>query len=60
VADGLKRLAAEGVADYLDLAVLSTADGVARRVTHTWCDNSWDTVRSRGLKSTSRTIRVVE
>lgn len=58
ISQGLARLASEGVGDRVDLAVLSPTDGVARRVTHAWCDNAWDTVRSRGIKSSSRVLTV--
>jgi len=35
-------------------AVYSRADSAAFPVTDVWCDDEWDTVRSRGLKATSR------
>jgi hypothetical protein len=34
--------------------VWSRKDQVARPVTNYWCDDEWDTVRSRGLKAVTR------
>jgi len=34
--------------------VWSTVDKKGDRVTDIWCDDEWDTVRSRGLKATTR------
>lgn len=34
--------------------VYSRRDDVARTITTYWCDDEWDIVRSRGLKSTAR------
>ena len=31
----------------------------ANGVSHVWCDDEWDTVRSRGLKSTIRTLQTL-
>lgn len=36
----------------------SGADGVAFPITKVWCDNAWDTQRSRGRKATNRVTRV--
>lgn len=38
----------------VDWIVWSKLDNAARKVEHYWCDDSWDTVRSRGLKSSTR------
>lgn len=38
----------------VDWVVYSKLDGVARPVTNWWCDDEWDTVRSRGLRGTTR------
>lgn len=38
----------------VDWCVYSRADNVARPVSNWWVDNEWDTVRSRGLRATSR------
>ena len=34
--------------------VWSPTDQEFRQVSHYWCDNEWDTVRSRGLRGTAR------
>lgn len=41
----------------IDWVVWSPTQRVARKVTTAWCDDEWDTVRKRGLKSTSRSTR---
>ncbi len=38
----------------VDWVVWSRLDQVARKVTNVWTDNEWDTVRSRGMRGTSR------
>lgn len=38
----------------VDWVVYSRVDGVARPVTDWWVDDEWDTIRSRGLRSTTR------
>jgi hypothetical protein len=38
----------------VDWVVWSRLDQQARKVTNVWCDNEWDTVRSRGMRGTSR------
>jgi hypothetical protein len=38
----------------VDWVVYSRADDVARPVTNWWIDDEWDTVRSRGLRATTR------
>jgi len=38
----------------VDWSVYSKTDGVARPVTNYWCDDEWDTIRSRGLRATTR------
>jgi hypothetical protein len=38
----------------VDWTVYSIRDGQSHPVTNTWVDNEWDTVRSRGLKPTTR------
>lgn len=40
----------------VDWVVWSRVDQTARPVTDYWCDNEWDTVRSRGLRGTSRLL----
>lgn len=40
----------------VDWCVWSPTDGVARPVTDWWVDDEWDTVRSRGLRATTRTV----
>lgn len=49
------RLQALGGVD-VDWVVWSRRDNAARPVTDFWVDDEWDTVRSRGLKSTTRTV----
>lgn len=39
----------------VDWVVYSRADDDARKVTNYWIDDEWDTVRSRGLRPTTRT-----
>lgn len=39
----------------VDWCIYSRVDDVARPVTNWWVDDEWDTVRSRGLRSTTRT-----
>jgi hypothetical protein len=39
----------------VDWCVFSRMDGVARPVTDWWVDDEWDTIRSRGLRPTTRT-----
>jgi len=41
----------------VDWVVWSRADLQARPVTHYWCDNEWDVMRSRGLRATTREMR---
>jgi hypothetical protein len=48
-------LANAGGAD-LDWVVWSKTDGLAHSVTNSWVDDEWDTMRSRGLKSTTRSV----
>lgn len=38
----------------VDWVIHSPTDGTFRKVTNYWCDDEWDTQRSRGLKSTRR------
>lgn len=40
----------------VDWCVWSRADQVARPVTNWWVDDEWDTIRSRGLRATTRTV----
>jgi hypothetical protein len=47
-------ISAIGGAD-IDWGVYSPTEQQFRRVTNIWCDDEWDTVRSRGLRSTTRT-----
>jgi hypothetical protein len=42
-----------------DWCVYSRADGVARSVSQWWVDDEWDTMRSRGLRATTRTTGIV-
>lgn len=50
---------AQGIADLggadVDWITWSSIDGAHEKVQHAWCDNEWDTMRSRGLRSTTRT-----
>jgi hypothetical protein len=48
-------LADAGGAD-IDWVLWSRMDQVARPVSHSWVDDEWDTVRSRGLRPTTRTL----
>jgi len=48
-------LANAGGAD-VDWVVWSKVDGDARPVSNSWVDDEWDTMRSRGLKSTTRSV----
>jgi len=48
-------LADAGGAD-IDWVVWSRMDQVARPVSNSWVDDEWDTVRSRGLRPTTRTL----
>jgi hypothetical protein len=63
--DGKNWLAtlAQGLADIggtgTDWAVYSPTDGAAKSVTNWWVDDEWDTIRSRGIKSTSRSSGTV-
>jgi hypothetical protein len=50
LAQGLANLGGVDV----DWMQYSPTTGVANKVTNWWVDNEWDTVRSRGLKGTSR------
>lgn len=40
----------------VDWVVYSRVDDEARAVTNWWCDNEWDTIRSRGLIGTDRRV----
>lgn len=40
----------------IDWSVWSRRDLAARKVTNWWVDNEWDTVRSRGMRGTARTV----
>jgi hypothetical protein len=40
----------------VDWVVYSRLDNVARPVTHYWVDDEWDTIRSRGMRGTTRDI----
>lgn len=40
----------------IDWCIWSPTDNTMRPVTNYWCDNEWDTVRSRGLRATTRQI----
>ena len=44
----------------VDWSVYSRTDDVARPVTNWWVDDEWDTVRSRGLRSTDRIVGTVD
>lgn len=50
LADGFASL---GGAD-VDWCVYSSSDAAAKPVTNAWVDDEWDTMRSRGLRSTTR------
>jgi hypothetical protein len=43
----------------IDWSVYSRVDDTARAVSHWWVDDEWDTVRSRGLRSTTRSLGTV-
>lgn len=49
---------AQGIADLggvdVDWQVWSPTDHIGRNVTWAWCDDEWDTIRSRGLDATTR------
>lgn len=51
---------AQGFADLggtnVDWQVYSGRDHAARKVTHAWVDDEWDTQRRRGLRPTTRTM----
>ena len=51
-----KNLWKNGLPESHNWVIYSRKTGDANGVTHVWCDNEWDTVRSRGLKSTLRTL----
>jgi hypothetical protein len=38
----------------VDWSVHSPTAGTTEKVEHYWCDDEWDTVRSRGLRATTR------
>lgn len=40
----------------VDWIVWSKLDNAAHQIDHYWCDNSWDTVRSRGIKAATRQL----
>lgn len=54
---------AQGAADLggvdTDWCIFSRSDNVARSVSTWWVDDEWDTVRSRGLRATTRTMGTV-
>lgn len=56
LADGIAGLGGLDV----DWQVYSPTDGQGRNVTNTWCDDEWDTIRSRGLDPTTRTEGTVD
>jgi hypothetical protein len=43
----------------VDWCVYSRMDDTARSVSHWWVDDEWDTVRSRGMRATTRTLGTV-
>jgi hypothetical protein len=43
----------------VDWCVYSRADDQAYSISHAWCDDEWDTVRSRGLRATTRDVVAV-
>lgn len=43
----------------VDWIVYSQTDKVGRNVSHAWVDDEWDTVRRRGLRSTTRSAKDV-
>lgn len=49
------KFAALGGAD-VSWNVHSQTTGEDNEVTHAWCDDEWDTVRSRGLRPTTRSL----
>lgn len=55
MADAFKNL---GGAD-VDWQVWSIADDTGRNVQQAWCDDEWDTMRSRGMRSTKRIQRAI-
>lgn len=56
--DFADALAGLGGAD-IDWVVHSVKDQDHHAVTHAWCDDEWDTLRSRGAKATTRQTRAV-
>lgn len=44
----------------VDWMQYSQVNNLANKVTNWWCDNEWDTVRSRGLRGTSRISGVTD
>lgn len=48
-------LANLGGAD-VDWVTWSRIDGANEKVQHYWCDDEWDTIRSRGLRATTRNV----
>jgi len=55
----LAQLLADAGGADIDWVVYSRLDGDARPVSNWWVDNEWDTVRSRGLRATDRTVGTV-
>lgn len=53
VKDLHQKFADLGGAD-VEWSVFSRMDNVHRQVQHSWVDDEWDTVRSRGLRATTR------
>lgn len=55
---------AEGFRDIggidIDWSVWSQADITARKVTHAWINDEWDTQRRRGLRETQRTLVAID
>lgn len=44
----------------LEWSVFSRADNLHKKVSNSWVDDEWDTIRSRGLRATTRVLHAAE
>lgn len=54
-----KNTIGKGLPSQHNWVVYSPKTGQSNGVSHVWCDDEWDTVRSRGLKGTMRTTETL-
>lgn len=57
---GLAQMFSDLGGTNVDWQVWSRSDNAFRKVTHAWVDDEWDTMRSRGMRPTTRHLHTID